>query len=170
MKNVIAAEEEKERRASRKRGEETKRLNKCTRRRIRRRAAGVKSKQGGRGMAGKYIPPFVKKCPYEWQNGRESFAPFPYNILTVNGAFMVSGRAQMYVSTFLRLFTSRLPLVTKWSAVKSAASAVSAPRVKEKEGAAREGGREGEEGQRWRAPFYSPRCGRGVSSSRTKTD
>lgn len=37
MKNVIAAEEEKERRASRKRGEETKRLNKCTRRRIRRR-------------------------------------------------------------------------------------------------------------------------------------
>lgn len=37
MKNVIAAEEEKERRASRKRGEKTKRLNKCTRRRIRRR-------------------------------------------------------------------------------------------------------------------------------------
>lgn len=49
------------------------------------------------------------------------------------GAFMVSGEAQMYVSTFLRLFTSRLPLLTKWSAVKSAASAVSAPRVKKKE-------------------------------------
>lgn len=52
----------------------------------------------------------------------------------------------MYVSTFLRLFTSRLPLVTKWSAVKSAASAVSAPRVKEKEGAG--GGGKGAERRR----------------------
>lgn len=59
----------------------------------------------------------------------------------------------MYVSTFLRLFTSRLPLVTKWSAVKSAASAVSAPRVKEKEGAG--GGGKGAERRRGRAKMAS---------------
>lgn len=98
----------------------------------------------------------MKKCPYEWQNGRESFAPFSYNILTVNGAFMVSGRAQMYVSTFLRLFASRLSLVTKWSAVKSAASAVStAARVKEKKGRERRGERERERASTFLSPVWS---------------
>lgn len=45
---------------------------------------------------------------------------------------MVSYQAEMYVSTFLRLFAYRLPLLTKWFAVKSAASAVSTARVKKK--------------------------------------
>lgn len=77
--------------------------------------------------------------------------PRSYNILTVNGAFMVSAGAQMYGLNFPSIV--HVPvflLVTKWSGVKSAASAVStAARVKEKGG----------EREQRRVPFYSPRAG-----------